>query len=72
MSAEQRREISRKGGQNAQAKGTGHKFDHEEAVAAGQKGGKSAAKRGTTHRFTSAEAKAAARKRKGWRKEQST
>jgi general stress protein YciG len=41
VSAEQRREISSMGGRAVQAKGTGHKFNHEEAVAAGRKGGRS-------------------------------
>ena len=31
-------EIGRKGGKAAHAKGTAHKFTHEEAVAAGKKG----------------------------------
>jgi hypothetical protein len=70
MSAERQREIARQGGRAAQAKGTGHQFNHEDAVAAGQKGGRSAAKRGTAHRWTSAEAKAASRKALRKRKKQ--
>jgi general stress protein YciG len=70
MSAERRREISRQGGQAAQAKGAAHQFNHEEAVVAGKKGGKVAHARGKAHRFTRKEAIAAARKRKGWRKRQ--
>jgi general stress protein YciG len=62
MSVEKRREIARKGGRSAQAKGTGHKINHEEAVAAGRKGGKSATQRGTAHRWTNEEAQAAAQK----------
>jgi general stress protein YciG len=62
MSAERRREISRQGGRAAQAKGTAHQFNHEEAVAAGKKGGKAAHALGKAHRFTSAEAKAAEQK----------
>jgi general stress protein YciG len=40
LSAERRREIARKGGRAAQAKGRAHQFTSEEAVAAGQKGGR--------------------------------
>lgn len=39
MSAEQLREISRKGGKAAHAKGRAHQFTSEEARAAGRKGG---------------------------------
>ena len=40
MNPETRREISRKGGVAAHAKGTAHKFTSEEAKIAGSKGGK--------------------------------
>ena len=33
------REIASRGGQAAQERGTGHKWSHEEATAAGHKGG---------------------------------
>jgi general stress protein YciG len=69
MSAEQRREIARKGGKAGHVKGTAHEFTSEEARAAGQKGGKAAHARGKAHRFTHKEAVAAGRKRKGWRKQ---
>jgi hypothetical protein len=72
LSAEQRREIGRTGGQAAQKKGTTHKFTSAEARAAGQKGGKVAQARGTAHRFTSAEAKAARRKRRRKQQEPSS
>jgi hypothetical protein len=72
LSAEQRREMGRRGGQAAQKKGTTHKFTSAEARAAGQKGGKVAQARGTAHRFTSEEAKAARRKRRRERPEQSS
>jgi len=39
MSREKQREISRKGGKNAHAKGTAHQFDSAEARAAGSLGG---------------------------------
>jgi len=39
MSPERRTEIARKGGQTAQAKGTGHKWTVEQAREAGKKGG---------------------------------
>lgn len=40
MSADKQREIARKGGQAAHAKGTAHQFTREEAREAGHKGGK--------------------------------
>jgi uncharacterized protein len=39
MSDERQREIARKGGRAAHAKGTAHEFTSDEARAAGQKGG---------------------------------
>ena len=39
MDEETQREIARKGGKAAHAKGTAHQFDSEEARAAGRKGG---------------------------------
>ena len=39
MSADRQREIARKGGKAAHAKGTAHEFTADEARAAGQKGG---------------------------------
>lgn len=39
MDAEKQREIARKGGQAAHAKGTAHEFTPEEAREAGRKGG---------------------------------
>ena len=39
MSAERQREIARKGGRAAHAKGTAHEFTSDEARSAGQKGG---------------------------------
>jgi len=39
MSADRQREIARKGGRAAHAKGTAHEFTADEARAAGQKGG---------------------------------
>ena len=39
MSPEKQREIARKGGKAAHAKGTAHKFTSAEAVEAGRKGG---------------------------------
>lgn len=39
LSSDRLREIASKGGKAAHAKGTGHKFSHDEAVAAGRKGG---------------------------------
>lgn len=38
MTPERRQEIARKGGQRAQAVGTGHKWDSDQAQAAGRKG----------------------------------
>lgn len=40
MSPERQREIARKGGKAAHAKGTAHEFTPEEARIAGRKGGK--------------------------------
>lgn len=39
LSPERMREIASLGGKASQAKGTGHKFDPDEARAAGRKGG---------------------------------
>ena len=39
ISPERRREIASKGGKAAHAAGTAHRFDSEEAAAAGRKGG---------------------------------
>lgn len=39
MSAEKQREIARKGGRAAHARGTAHEFTTDEARAAGKKGG---------------------------------
>ncbi len=39
LSPEQRREIATKGGQAAQRKGTGHRWDRTSAAAAGRIGG---------------------------------
>lgn len=39
MNADRQREIARKGGRAAHAKGTAHEFSVDEARAAGQKGG---------------------------------
>ena len=39
MSAEKQREIARKGGRAAHARGTAHEFTADEARAAGKKGG---------------------------------
>ena len=39
MSTEKQREIARKGGQAAHARGTAHEFTADEARAAGRKGG---------------------------------
>jgi len=41
MDAEKQREIARKGGKAAHAKGTAHEFTADEARAAGRKGGRS-------------------------------
>jgi general stress protein YciG len=43
MSPEKQHEIASKGGRNAQAKGTAHKFTQEEAREAGFKGGRATA-----------------------------
>ena len=64
MSPQQRREIASKGGEAAQRKGTAHRFDHDEAVAAGKKGGIVAQQRGSGNRFDSVTGKAAAKARK--------
>jgi general stress protein YciG len=45
MTAEQRSEISRRGGQAAHASGKAHEFSTDEAKAAGQKGGRAAHER---------------------------
>lgn len=39
LSPERRAEIARLGGLAAHRKGTGHEFNHDEAVKAGRKGG---------------------------------
>jgi hypothetical protein len=67
MSPERRRQVAALGGRTAHAKGTGHRFTHDEAVAAGSKGGRATHERGTGHRFSSEAARAAGAKggRKG-------
>lgn len=45
MDPEKRREIARKGGRAAHAKGTAHEFTPEEARAAGRAGGRARASR---------------------------
>jgi general stress protein YciG len=69
MSLEQRRRIASLGGKAAQKRGTGHRWDHEEATAAGRKGGQATQAGGNAVRFTSVTARAAAkareRKRRG-------
>jgi general stress protein YciG len=69
MDAELRREIVSLGGKAAQERGTGHRWDHEEATAAGRKGGQATQAGGNAVRFTSVTARAAAkareRKRRG-------
>lgn len=42
MDPEKQREIARKGGKAAHARGTAHEFTREEAVVAGRKGGRAA------------------------------
>ncbi len=64
LSPEQRRQIASMGGRAAQRKGTAHRFDHDEAVAAGRKGGKAAQERGTGYRWNSKTGKAASRERR--------
>jgi hypothetical protein len=59
LSAEQRRQAAALGGRTAQAKGTAHRFTHDEAVAAGSKGGRAAHEHSTGHRFTPEEAREA-------------
>jgi hypothetical protein len=59
---ERQREIASQGGKTAQARGTGHRFDSEEAREARSKGGKATRARGTAHRFTVQEALAAGSK----------
>lgn len=51
LTPEQRKEIASKGGKAAHAKGTAHKFNHDEAVAAGSKGGIEVHRKGTAHKF---------------------
>lgn len=53
---EKRREVARKGGLAAQAKGTAHQFTSEEAKAAGQKGGRRAAEKAAERRLREAAA----------------
>ena len=60
MSPEQRKRITSMGGKARAALGLGHRFTHEEAVAAGRKGGKAKAALGVG--FTHEEAVAAGRK----------
>jgi len=62
MDNEKQREIARKGGKAAHAKGTAHEFSSAEAKQAGSKGGKSAHEKGTAHEFSSEEAREAGRK----------
>jgi general stress protein YciG len=64
MDPNKQREIASKGGKATQAKGTGHRFDHEEAAAAGRKGGLSVSKKGTGNRFDSESGRRAAARRK--------
>jgi len=64
MDPEKRRQIASMGGKAAQKRGTGHRFDHEEAVTAGRKGGKVAQANGTANRWNSVTAKAAAATRR--------
>jgi len=59
LSVERRREIASKGGKSAQAAGVGHRFTHEEAVAAGTKGARKAGENGTRHKYTHEQAVAA-------------
>jgi general stress protein YciG len=63
MSLEQRRRIASLGGKAAQENGTGHRWDHEEATAAGRKGGKATQAGGNAVRFTSETGRAAAKAR---------
>lgn len=58
MDKEKQREIARRGGKAAQAKGA-HRWTSEEARAAGKKGGKAAHRGGRAHTFSSEEARAA-------------
>jgi general stress protein YciG len=62
MDPAKRREIASLGGKAVQATGKAHRFNSEEARAAGRKGGTVAAAKGTAHRFSSEEARAAGRK----------
>jgi general stress protein YciG len=39
LTAEQRQELSKKGGRASVTKGSGHRWTHEEAKVAGRKGG---------------------------------
>ena len=48
LTPERRKEIASKGGKAAQAKGTGHRFTKEEAIAAGSLGGKATRRRKET------------------------
>jgi general stress protein YciG len=67
MSLEQRRRIASLGGKAAQKRRTGHRWDHEEAAAAGRKGGQATQAGGNAVRFTSETAPAAAQARIGKR-----
>ncbi len=49
MTLERRKELARRGGKNAQAKGTAHRFTTEEASLAGRKGGSTPRKKLTQH-----------------------
>lgn len=51
MTPEQRREIARKGGKAAHAKGTAHQFTPEEAREAGRKGGQALVRKGGSKRM---------------------
>lgn len=62
MDPQKQREIARKGGKAAHAKGTAHEFTPDEAREAGRKGGQAAHARGTAHQFTPEEAREAGRK----------
>jgi general stress protein YciG len=62
MDPQKQKEIARKGGKAAHAKGTAHEFTPDEAREAGRKGGQAAHARGTAHQFTPEEAREAGRK----------
>jgi hypothetical protein len=56
------RQLARRGGKAAHARGTARKFTSEQAKLADAKGGKAAHAAGVAHEFTSEEAMAAVRK----------